>query len=59
VFVVTDSMVAHVKKDPNSPFGKLPSIKFDFQLAAAKDALSGRVGADPSPRRRPRTTGIT
>lgn len=48
VFGVTDSLVAHVKKDANSPFGDLPAIKFDFQLALAKDALSGRVGADPS-----------
>lgn len=48
VFGVTDSLVATVKKDANSPFGELPCIKFDFQLAAAKDALSGRVGADPS-----------
>jgi hydroxyquinol 1,2-dioxygenase len=48
VFGVTDSLVAHVKKDPNSPFSDLPSIKFDFQLAHAKDAASGRVGADPS-----------
>jgi len=48
VFGVTDSLVAHVKKDANSPFGDLPSIRFDFQLAHAKDALSGRVGADPS-----------
>jgi protocatechuate 3,4-dioxygenase beta subunit len=48
VFGVTDSLVAYVKKDPDSPFGDLPSIKFDFQLAHAKDALSGRVGADPS-----------
>jgi hydroxyquinol 1,2-dioxygenase len=48
VFGVTDSLVATVKKDAKSPFGDLPCIKFDFQLAAAKDALSGRVGADPS-----------
>lgn len=48
VFGVTDSLVATVKKDANSPFGELPCIRFDFQLAAAKDALSGRVGADPS-----------
>jgi len=49
VFGVTDSLVAYVKdKDTNSPFTDVPSIKFDFQLAAAKDALSGRVGADPS-----------
>ena len=48
VFGVTDSLVATVKKDSNSPFGDLPCIKFDFQLAARKDALSGRVGADPS-----------
>ncbi len=49
VFGVTDSLVAYVKEnDPNSPFTDVPAIKFDFQLASAKDALSGRVGADPS-----------
>jgi hydroxyquinol 1,2-dioxygenase len=49
VFGVTESLVAEVKpNDPASPFGALPSIRFDFTLAAAKDALSGRVGADPS-----------
>jgi hydroxyquinol 1,2-dioxygenase len=49
VFGVTESLVAVVKaQDPDSPFGELPSIRFDFTLAAAKDALSGRVGADPS-----------
>ncbi len=49
VFGVTDSLVADVRdKDAASPFNGLPSIRFDFTLAAAKDALSGRVGADPS-----------
>jgi len=49
VFGVTDSLVADPKpNDPESPFGALPSIRFDFTLAAAKDGLSGRVGADPS-----------
>jgi hydroxyquinol 1,2-dioxygenase len=49
VFGVTDSLVAEVTpNDPDSPLGALPSIRFDFTLAAAKDALSGRVGADPS-----------
>jgi hydroxyquinol 1,2-dioxygenase len=49
VFGVTESLVADPKaNDPDSPLGALPSIRFDFTLAAAKDALSGRVGADPS-----------
>lgn len=49
VFGVTESLVADPKpNDAHSPFGPLPSIPFDFKLAAAQDALSGRVGADPS-----------
>jgi hydroxyquinol 1,2-dioxygenase len=48
VFGVTDSLVAEVKDDAASPLKGVPSIRFDFTLAAAKDALSGRVGADPS-----------
>ncbi len=49
VFGVTESLVAEVKgNDPASPFAKLPAIRFDFTLAAAADAHSGRVGADPS-----------
>jgi protocatechuate 3,4-dioxygenase beta subunit len=50
VFGVTDSLIVHVKpNDAASPIPNLPSIKYDFQLAAlAGDAVSGRVGADPS-----------
>ena len=49
VFGVTDSLVAEVRPDDDaSPFGSLPAIRFDFTLAAARDAHSGRVGADPS-----------
>jgi hydroxyquinol 1,2-dioxygenase len=49
VFGVTESLVAEPKKnDPDSPFPDLPSIRYDFTLAAARDAHSGRVGADPS-----------
>ena len=49
VFGVTDSLVADPKpNDPESPFGALPSIRFDFKLAAMQDGSSGRVGADPS-----------
>jgi hydroxyquinol 1,2-dioxygenase len=49
VFGVTESLVTIPKgNDSSSPLPKLPSIKFDFSLAARKDALSGRVGADPS-----------
>jgi hypothetical protein len=49
VFGATDALVTDPKPDnPGSPFGALPSIHFDFSMAAAQDALSGRVGADPS-----------
>lgn len=49
VFGVTQSLVAEPKtNNPDSPFNGLPAIKYDFELAAAKDAHSGRVGADPS-----------
>jgi hydroxyquinol 1,2-dioxygenase len=50
VFGVTDSLVTNIDhKDPNSPIPSLPSIKFDFQLAAATARdMTGRVGADPS-----------
>jgi protocatechuate 3,4-dioxygenase beta subunit len=50
VFGVTDSLIVHVNSnDPVSPLPGLPSIHYDFQLAAlAGDAVSGRVGADPS-----------
>ncbi|PWU12122.1 MAG: hydroxyquinol 1,2-dioxygenase [Terriglobia bacterium] len=50
VFGVTESLVVNVNhNDPAAPLPNLPSIKFDFQLAAlAGDAMLGRVGADPS-----------
>ena len=50
VFGVTDSLVVRVTDpDPKSPFPNLPSIKYDFTLAAAgKNDVSERVGADPS-----------
>jgi len=50
VFGVTESLVTEtVTRDPGSPISDLPSIHFDFQLAAAKEEdASGRVGADPS-----------
>jgi protocatechuate 3,4-dioxygenase beta subunit len=50
VFGVTDSLVTTVNmKDAASPIPSLPSIKFDFQLAAATAGdMTGRVGADPS-----------
>lgn len=49
VFGVTDSLIAEVKEgDAASPMKGVPSIRFNFTLAHAKDALSGRVGADPS-----------
>jgi hydroxyquinol 1,2-dioxygenase len=49
VFGATDALITDPKPgNPDSPFGALPSIHFDFSLVAAQDALSGRVGADPS-----------
>ena len=49
VFGVNESLIVSLnKKDPASPLPNLPSIRFDFRLAVAKDQMSGRVGADPS-----------
>jgi hydroxyquinol 1,2-dioxygenase len=51
VFGVTESLITTVKRgDPASPLPNLPSLRFDFQLAAAsrRESFSGRVGADPS-----------
>jgi protocatechuate 3,4-dioxygenase beta subunit len=50
VFGVNESLIISVNKnDSSSPLPKLPSIRYDFQLAkAAKQDTSGRVGADPS-----------
>jgi len=50
VFGVNESLIISVNKnDPASPLPKLPSIRYDFRLAAAsKQDRSGRVGADPS-----------
>lgn len=49
VFGANESLITAPKPgDPGSPFGALPSIHFDFKLAAEADAGSGRVGADPS-----------
>ena len=49
VFGVSESLIVPLnKRDPASPLPNLPSIRFDFRLAAAKDKMSGRVGADPS-----------
>jgi protocatechuate 3,4-dioxygenase beta subunit len=50
VFGVTASLVTEPKTDdPSSPFPNLPSVRYDFVLAAAgKDARYGRVGADPA-----------
>ena len=50
VFGVTDSLVTQVDmNDPASPMPGIPSIKFDFHLAAATARdMTGRVGADPS-----------
>ena len=50
VFGVTESLVTTVKKnDPASPLPNLPSLRYDFRLAAAtQEVLAGRMGADPS-----------
>jgi protocatechuate 3,4-dioxygenase beta subunit len=49
VFGVSQSLVVRINGgDSSSPFPALPSIKFDFQLAAAEQGTSGRVGADPA-----------
>ena len=51
VFGVSDSLVVSVNpKDPASPIPNLPTVHYDFRLAAAAKsaAISGRVGADPS-----------
>jgi len=50
VFGVDESLITKViKNDRASPLPNLPSIRFDFRLAAAAaKAASGRVGADPS-----------
>jgi len=49
VFGVSESLIVPLnKKDPASPLPHLSSIRYDFKLAAAKDQMSGRVGADPS-----------
>ena len=49
VFGVDESLIIAVNKgDRSSPLPSLPSIRYDFRLATAKDQMSGRVGADPS-----------
>ena len=53
VFGANESLITEPKPNGSgSPFGPLPSIHFDFTLAAAQNsaeaAQSGRVGADPS-----------
>jgi len=51
VFGVNESLIATVKSsDPASPLPNLPSLRYDFQLAAVsqREVISGRVGVDPS-----------
>ncbi|HXX45239.1 MAG TPA: dioxygenase [Candidatus Acidoferrales bacterium] len=49
VFGVDESLIISLNKvDRASPLPGLPSIHYDFRLAAAKGQMSGRVGADPS-----------
>ena len=49
VFGVSESLIVTLnKKDPSSPLPNLPSIHYNFHLAAATNQMSGRVGADPA-----------
>jgi len=49
VFGVTESLVIRVNpQDPDSPIPNLPTIRFDFQLAAGTLSQAGRVGSDPA-----------
>jgi protocatechuate 3,4-dioxygenase beta subunit len=49
VFGANESLITLPKaNDLSSPFSALPSLHFDFTLASADAATSGRVGADPS-----------
>jgi len=51
VFGVSESLITTVKdSDPASPLPNLPSLRYDFQLAAVlqHEFQSGRVGTDPS-----------
>jgi hydroxyquinol 1,2-dioxygenase len=50
VFGVTQDLVVGVRNDdPECPVPNMPSLRFDFRMAAvAAAAASGRVGADPS-----------
>ena len=49
VFGVDESLIVKLNQvDRSSPLPDLPSIHYEFRLAAAKDQSSGRVGADPS-----------
>jgi protocatechuate 3,4-dioxygenase beta subunit len=49
VFGVNDSLITQVQTaNPKCPIPNMPSIEFNFQLAAATKAdMVGRVGADP------------
>jgi len=49
VFGVTDSLITEVRdNNPKCPVRGIPSIEFNFRLAAATTAdMVGRVGADP------------
>jgi len=49
VFGVNQSLIVTVNKpDGKSPLPRLKGLRYDFKLAAAKDKMSGRVGADPA-----------
>ena len=49
VFGVSESLIVTLnKKDRSSPLPNLPSIRYDFRMAVAKDHVLGRVGADPA-----------
>ena len=48
VFGVSRSLVVEPKADPDAPLPGIPAIRYDFRLAAAAEAGSSRVGADPA-----------
>jgi catechol 1,2-dioxygenase/hydroxyquinol 1,2-dioxygenase len=49
VFGVSNALVITPREnDPDSPVPGMTSIRYDFQLAVATGADTGRVGADPS-----------
>jgi protocatechuate 3,4-dioxygenase beta subunit len=48
VFGVSGSLVVKAADDPDAPISGLKAVRYDFRLAHADAADTGRVGADPS-----------